>query len=275
MTCDEARHHLLDLQRGRLSPELDRELRLHLEACPACARARVEEEVLTELLERRLPVYPASGALKRRLATLAPIAPPPAPVVPLAPRRSWPRVLAPAIAAAALLVAIGVTLVQRAGHDAGALAALTSEAVNDHLRVLQRDRPVDVESGGTHEVKPWFEGKLDFAPSVPSPVEPDMRLLGGSIGYFIDRKAAIVVYGLRRHVVTLLVFRADGLPWPAAKGAADERAPLRSALRGFHVFLWRSGEIGYALVGDVDPAELSGIAAKLAAQTSPPSPKQG
>ncbi len=271
MNCDDARQRLLELQRGRLSPDLDREVRLHLEACRACARARAEEDVLTELLERRLPLYPAPGALKRRLAKLAP-APQPAPVMPFAPRRRWPRVVAPALAAAALVVAITVTLVQRSAHDGGALAALTNEAVNDHLRVLLRDRPVDIESGEMHQVKPWFEGKLDFAPSVPSPVVPDMRLEGGSIGYFIDRKAAVVVYRLRRHVVTLLVFRADGLPGSAAKGVADERTPLRGSLRGFDVFLWRSGELGYALVADVDPVELSGIAAKLAAQTRSPAP---
>ncbi len=269
MSCDEVRELLLDFQRGRLPAAVERELRLHLEACGACARARAEEDVLTELLERRLTRYPASAALKRRLATLVPAATQPSPTS-FAPRRQFWRVASPALAAAALALAITITFVERSGHDGGALAALTSEAVNDHLRVLQRDRAVDVESGETHEVKPWFEGKLDFAPAVPSPVVPDMRLEGGSIGYFIDRKAAVVVYRLRRHLVTLLAFRADGLPGPAGKGVADERTPRRESQRGFEVFLWRSGELGYALVGDVDPVELSGIAAKLAAQTRSP-----
>jgi anti-sigma factor RsiW len=166
-----------------------------------------------------------------------------------------------------LAVAAAAVLVDRSmAQDRGTLAALTGEAVSDHLRVLQRDRPVDVESTGTHQVKPWFEGKLDFAPSVPAPVEPDMRLEGASVGYFLDRKAAVVVYGLRRHVLTLLVFRADGLRWPGAL-AQGERIPSRAALRGFHVFLWRSGGLAYALVGDADRAELAGIAAKLAAST--------
>jgi len=268
MSCDEVRELLLDFQRGRLSAAADRELRLHLETCRACARARAEEDVLSEILERR-PFYPASGALKRRLATLVPAATQPSPTS-FAPRRRWARVASPALAAAALAIAIGVTLVELSARDGGALAALTSEAVNDHLRVLQRDGAVDVESGETHAVKPWFEGKLDFAPAVPSPVVPDMRLEGGSTGYFIDRKAAVVVYRLRRHLLTLLAFRADGLPGPAGKGVADERTPRRESQRGFEVFLWRSGELGYALVGDVDPAELSGIAAKLAAATRAP-----
>ena len=267
MTCDEARQHLLDLQRGRLPGGREREVVAHLEGCTACARTRDEEEVLTELLERRLPVYPASAALKRRLAALAPAAPRALADARVARRRRWSAAVAPALAAAAVVVAIAVARLERPGSAGGPLATFAGEAVNDHLRVLQRTAPVDIESGGTHQVKPWFEGKLDFAPSVPTPVDPEMRLLGGALGYFIDRPAAVMVYGVRRHVVTLLAFRADGLAWPPAAGAPDARTPVQADLRGYHVFIWRSGGLGYALVGDVDPKELGAIAAKVAAQT--------
>lgn len=282
MTCDDARPHLLDLQRGRLEPALEREVARHLEGCAACRAASAEEEVLTSLLAK-LPPHRASPALRRRLAALAASAarlPAEASAASL-PAQAWAarlpggraafppmrftRGVAAAVAAGALALA-AVALVGRSGpRDAGPLAALTSEAVSDHLRVLQRERPVDVESAGTHDVKPWFEGKLDFAPSVPAPVGPEMRLVGGTVGYFLDRPAAVVVYGLRKHVVTLLAFRADGLAWPQG-GEAGPRVPSQGALRGFHVFLWRSGGLGYALVGDADRAELSGIAAKMAAE---------
>ena len=48
-----------------------------------------------------------------------------------------------------------------------------------------------------------FEGDADFP------------LKGGSLGYFRDRKAAVFVYARRLHSISLLVFRADGLPWPS------------------------------------------------------------
>jgi anti-sigma factor RsiW len=275
MTCEEARPQLLDLRRGRLDPAVEREVAVHLQGCAACAAASAEEDLLSSLLER-LPSRQASPALRRRLATLAAAAarlPSEAPAagLPEAAATAMPvrftRSMAAAVAVGALAVA-AVALIGRTGsREAGPLAALTSEAVSDHLRVLQRERPVDVESGGTHDVKPWFEGKLDFAPAVPAPVAPEMRLVGGTVGYFLDRPAAVVVYGVRKHVVTLLAFRADGLAWPADGGEATPRAPSQGALRGFHVFLWRSGGLGYALVGDVDPAELSEIAAKMAGAT--------
>jgi anti-sigma factor RsiW len=271
MTCEELRLVLLDLQRGRLAVDARHAADAHLAGCPGCARANEVESALSDVLERRLPQYPASPALKRRLAELAPAVAEPAAVLALRPdarRRRLARVLAPALAAA-FAVATAALLVERAtSRPSGPLAALTDEAVNDYLRVLQRERPVEVESGGTHQVKPWFEGKLDFAPSVPAPVAAEMRLEGGAVGYFRDRKAAVIVYALRRHVVTLFAFRADGLDWPrGAAPAAGGRPIARSDERGFHVFLWRAGDLGYALVSDADPVELGEIAAKLAHQT--------
>jgi anti-sigma factor RsiW len=47
----------------------------------------------------------------------------------------------------------------------------------------------------------------------------------------------------------------------------DGTAAFRASSRGFHVVLWRSGGLGYALVSDMDPAELATIAAKLAERT--------
>jgi len=269
MTCEDVRLLFLDRQRGRLAPEVRRAADAHLASCADCARADRVEAALSDALERRLPQYPASPALKRRLAGMAPPVAAPAPVRATAfapPRRRFARALAPALAAT-FAVATAALLVERATRrPESALASLTGEAVNDYLRVLQREHPVEVESGGTHQVKPWFEGKLDFAPSVPAPVSAQMRLEGGAVGYFRDRKAAVVVYGLRRHVVTLLVFRADGLDWPRAP-AGGGRTLARGDQRGFHVFLWRAGDLGYALVSDADPVELGEIAAKLAQQT--------
>jgi anti-sigma factor RsiW len=34
--------------------------------------------------------------------------------------------------------------------------------------------------------------------------------------------------------------------------------------RGYHVLLWRDGDLGYALVSDVDPKELETLAQKIA-----------
>jgi anti-sigma factor RsiW len=249
----------------RLEPTLRGGVGAHLDGCASCTRAERTEHALDEVLERRLPRFSAPPSLQRRLGLLVPR---PAPVR-AAPRR-WTRTLAPAMAAA-LAVGLGGLLLQRGASRSGDSAQLTSELVNDHLRVLASQHPVEIESGGPHQVKPWFEGKLDFAPVVPAPEGGELTLRGGSVGYVFDRKAAVLIYGLRLHVVTLLVFRADGLE---GSGAGDlQRGPPQlseQSARGFNVVLWRSGGLGYALVSDLNPAELNEVAARVAAATAAP-----
>ena len=81
-------------------------------------------------------------------------------------------------------------------------------------------------------MKPWFEGRLDFAPVVAFGGDDDFPLQGGSVAYFVDRKAATFVFKRRLHVVTLFVFRAEGLPWPAVGHApVGQRAGRRFAPR--------------------------------------------
>ncbi len=112
-----------------------------------------------------------------------------------------------------------------------------------------------IESGGIHQVRPWFAGRLDFAPVVAFEGDAEFPLKGGTVEYFLDRQAAVFVYGHRLHTISLFVFRADGLPWPGAG--------LRTAARGFSVVLWRAGDLGYALVSDVDPATLERLAGRF------------
>src|SRR5438067_2016190 len=252
MRCDEVRLHLLDYQEGRLRLETQNAVRAHLDGCPDCTRADTVEQELTRLLEQRLPQHPASLALKRRLAARW--------WEPPAPRSWWSRrraSLSPVLAVAAVvLVAAPVVYYERAASRAAReQTAMVAEAVNDHLRLLASPRPLDVESGGLHQVKPWFAGRLDFAPVVT---------FEGGVGYFRDRKAAVFVYARRLHPISLLVFRADGLSWPSRSltRVNDVEASV-AAERGFNVIVWRRGELGYALVSDVDAGELKAFAARL------------
>lgn len=261
MNCDDVRPELLDYQRGRLPADVEARVRAHLEGCAACARTEAAERTLTELLEQRLPQHAAPLALKRRLAAEWPDA-----LASPTPSwwQRWGRPLMPAMAVAAVLLTVLPLYYQERGARALS-AGLVTEAVNDHLRILSSQHPLDVETGDFHRVKPWFEGRLDFAPRVSFLGDADFPLKGGAVGYFLDRKAAVFVFNRRLHAVSLFVFRADGLPWPVR-----ELTPLGNAraytasTRGFNAVLWRSGELGYALVSDVDAAELAQLAAKVA-----------
>jgi anti-sigma factor RsiW len=264
MTCEDARAQLLDYQRGRLAFPAESEVRAHLDGCADCTRDDALEHELTKALEQRLPLHPASIALKRRLAAQWPTA---------STQRSWWRrwrpVLMPALAFAALLMLVTPVLYyeRTASRMAGERAGLVAEAVNDHLRVLASQHPLDIESSDVHQVKPWFEGRLDFAPRVAFEGDAEFPLKGGALGYFRDRKAAVFVYARRLHPITLLVFRADGLTWPTrAQTPGGPAEVYRTVDRGFNVIMWRTDELGYALVSDVDARDLNALAARIPLQ---------
>ena len=261
MDCRDVRWHLLAYQREQLGRELRADIHAHLGSCATCARADEAERVLTDVLERRLPQHSASLALKRRLAAQWPATPPSKPSW----WQRWGRSLVPAAAVAVvLLVALPLYYERTGGGRTTGTAGMVREAANDYVRLLSSQHPLDIESGGIHQVKPWFEGRLDFAPVVSFEGDQDFPLKGGAVGYFLDRKAAVLVYGRRLHTISLFVFRGEGLPWPTRglEPMGKTQAYLTAA-RGFNVILWRAGELGYALVSDLDSRELFELGMKL------------
>jgi anti-sigma factor RsiW len=255
MTCQEVQPLIREATRGGLDATTRALVYQHLASCPACERLAEEERALDRLLEEQLSQHPAPLALKRRLQARLP----PRPTAP--PRRRLQRWWAPVSVAVAACAAL-VLFLRPPGSSSG--NPMLAEAVADHLRVVYRDRPVDIESGGPHQVKPWFTGRLDFA--LPSVFGGDdaFTLEGGSVGYYLDRQAAVLVYKRQLHRASLFVFRAEGLSFPKTDHSIGRAAAAVNQRRGFSVILWRQGELGYALVSDLNSDELLRLATAIA-----------
>ncbi len=280
MDCGEARLLLPDFVLGRLASDARAAFEAHARVCADC-RAAAADAALDGALGRLPPLAPPDS-LKGRLEALvaaadeapvaaqgpAPVAPPVrAPVPRPRARARWLAPLTSACAAALLTLAVVRTTDQRRSRGGAESPAsdLASEAVNDHIRVVSSSHPVEIESGGIHQVKPWFSGRLDFAPRVAFSGDDDFPLVGGSVAYFRDRKAAVFVFKRRLHTITLLVFPSTGLDWPPP-GAPMKIGRLdaaEGALRGFSVLSWRDGDLGYALVSDVNREDLEALAARV------------
>jgi anti-sigma factor RsiW len=260
---EQTRRALLDYQRGTLPLADSAEVEAHLASCAECRAIDSEERALTELLVTRLPRTAAPAELKLRLLRMAAATSTPAPASVPKPRRA----LAPWTAAvASLAVAAAALLWPRPDHTSPR-PALIEEAVNDHLRVLYAAEPLEIRSTGIHDVKPWFTGRIDFAPDVGFSGDEDFPLVGGAVAYFIDGKAATFVFKHRLHTLSLFVFRAGQLTWPSGSTEMLGRVPLqRAELRGFHVLVWRSGELGHALVSDAESATVMRLASKVVQQ---------
>lgn len=126
------------------------------------------------------------------------------------------------------------------------LGATDEELVADHVRALRVGPLFQVQSSDRHTVKPWFQGKLDYAPPVLDLADAQFPLLGGRVEHFDSNSIAALVYGRHGHMINLFV-------WPA-----DQPRPLQSSqVKGFNVSHWSDGRMQFWVVSDMDKTELA------------------
>jgi anti-sigma factor RsiW len=230
---------------GELGVAEAAELSAHLAGCADCRDEQAALLALGAELRGQLPRYAAPADLRQRVENS--LRQPVEFTLPPASRR-WPRLTRPRFngalgAGVALALAASVALlVLPAGSDLADLAAAS------HIRALQPGHLTDVASTNQHTVKPWFDGKLDYAPPVRDFATNGFPLLGGRLDYLDGRAVAALVYGRDRHVIDLYV-------WPGSGGL------LVTRVAGYAVRGWSDGGMRFLAVSDLNAADLAGFAA--------------
>jgi anti-sigma factor RsiW len=227
------------------------EVRDHIATCPECAREHEALVSTVRTLKEGLVRHNAPDVLKARIrSSLAATAPEQEPeqgperAAPVrSPRRSWPRLLAAGIAIAVISSGLTYTASRSTIVDQSPVRAL----LDSHIRSLMPGHLTDVASTNQHNVKPWFNGRLDMSPTVPNLDSAGFILTGGRLDYVDKRPVAAVVYMRRQHVINVY-------SWPTP-GAADE-AKHESTENGYHLVQWRSGGIELWAVSDLNLTEL-------------------
>ncbi len=232
---------------GELSAKDRASIEGHAAGCAACARAIAATRAVSGSLRAagRYAV-PAGIGDRIRAALSAEAARAPDPV------RRWWRPVTSHLAAAMAGAAIVALLVGGAGLSPRGPA--NQEAVSAHVRGLLGRYALSVESGNQHIVRPWFAGKIEFAPRVADLAGDGFPLRGGRVDILGGRAAAALMYGRREHRITVLI-----QPLAAAAASANS-APGE---RGYHVEIWRDAEFVYWAISDLNRAELKSFVALL------------
>ena len=140
---------------------------------------------------------------------------------------------------AALAAALAFLVITPAQPD------LIDQVVAGHVRALQPGHLEDVVSTDQHTVKPWFDGRLDFAPPVKDLAAKNFPLLGGRLDYLAGRPVAALAYGRDKHIIDLFI-------WPGS----DSLIPTNAARNGYNAVHWSSGGMNFWAVSDLEAGEL-------------------
>jgi anti-sigma factor RsiW len=233
---------------GYIDGELDAaraaDFERHLASCPQCTSALESQESLRSSIQRAGLYERAPVALRRKVEAQFRI---PGPVA-IAPVRARMRPTQWLALAAALIIAffIGVRLLP-GPVGRGGQTELASAIVDAHLRSLQPGHLVDVVSTDQHTVKPWFDGRVDFAPPVRDLASEGFPLQGGRLDVVKGHQVAVLVYARRKHVVNVFI-------WPTTE---PDMSPQSGSQLGYNWIDWRKGGMEMCAVSDVSASDLN------------------
>ena len=237
------------LVQAELDGELDAgqaaALEAHRAGCAICQTAQAELWRARELLRGETYEITPDDVRARVMARLRQAGP--RPVATPSRRRSW---VFPSLGGfglgAACAAALAFLLVLPQRDD------LSDELVAGHIRALQPGHLEDVVSTDQHTVKPWFDGRLDFAPPVRDFAADGFPLKGGRLDYLDGRPVAALIYQRDKHIIDVFVWPQSGAPVHLASN---------TALQGYNVVHWAAEGMNFWAVSDLERAQLDDFAA--------------
>jgi anti-sigma factor RsiW len=255
MNCKEA----LELQHAHVDGELDLahnlQMEAHLQSCAACRLAGENLQHLRVALRADELFSRAPAGLRRRIRSALSHE-----------DRNEPRAvswfpwlwlkLAGMSVAIALLAWLAVVELK----VPSAADRLAQEITSAHVRSLMASHLMDVASTDQHTVKPWFDGKLDFAPAVVNLTDHGFPLIGGRLDYLENRPVAALIYQRQKHLINLFI-------WPSAADSATSET--LTTYHGYNLIHWRAAGMTYWAVSDLNRSELRDFAQLIGDQTVP------
>jgi len=231
--CENRQAMLNSLLDGELDAVNTAAAEAHLASCRECREELERFRAVRQAIAQPGARHRAPDALRVRIDAALTAA------EPVVRRPTLPSWLAPGVAGA-LAASLAFVLIAPPRGQSG----LDDQLIAGHIRSLQVEHLTDVRTTDEHQVRPWFNGKIDFAPQVPELATAGFPLAGGRLDYVNGRTVAALVYRRRLHTINLFV-------WPAP--SSDRRLVQKD---GYSLEEWSAGGLRYAAVSDIPAAEL-------------------
>jgi anti-sigma factor RsiW len=238
VNCREAHNLIHAYCDGELDLTHSLEVESHLSTCQECSRERQNLQVLKTALKDPALYFKAPASLRRQVLSQT------RRVEPRARVWSWNWFAPLAVATAATCLVLFL-----AGNFAGPSSQerLAQEITASHIRSMMAGHISDVASSDQHTVKPWFDGKVDFAPPVKDLARQGFPLSGGRLDYIDGHPAAALVYLRQKHIINLFI-------WPTNAANAAPGAPITR--NGYHLFHWVASGMSFWAASDLNEKEL-------------------
>jgi anti-sigma factor RsiW len=221
----------------------------HIKSCLDCRAALEAERNLVAAIRNARPLYATPASLEKNIASLVECSGARPKLV-----SSWPMLAACAL----LLLALSgfwLAVPKPAREDRSSFVTM---AVNNHVRYLMGQSPLEVFSDSPEAISTWFAGKLRFNlklpdyPQAPEETKP-YHVEGGRLVGFKEDYAAYIVYRLKGHPISLVV-TSDAV----AKPSGGEEIPWQGlrfhfqSVAGWKVLTWSDNGLTYALVSGLE-----------------------
>jgi anti-sigma factor RsiW len=217
---------------GELDGAASTDAEQHLQSCAECQAFVASAAIAGDLIRRDAVRYHAPVGLRQNILKSLDT-----PRI-AAPRGFW---LGAGSGAGAMALAAGLALFFLLPPSA---ASLSQALVDDHVGALMQHREIAVVSSNHHTVKPWFAGRVAVSPPVADFVAEGFTLAGGRVDRVAGRDMAVVVYRHGAHEMDLYVWAGGSAPLPGA-----------GMRHGYRLTSWKSADLDFAAVSDVDSVE--------------------
>jgi anti-sigma factor RsiW len=250
---------LNSLADGELSADQLAGVNEHLAQCPSCTSGALAQSLLKSATARAGQRYAPPRQFQQRLMHLARQQNATQETSNPARRLINPLSLSGWATACVLLLAFAsVAIFERQAHQSAIVssesAALITEACDQHIATLAANEPPQVISTDRHTVKPWFQGKLPFSFNLPDNLPVDTKLEGANLTYLHNQPAALLLYSIGKHRVSVFVLQ---------RTVTSPARALTAEHAGFHVAAFSTSDLDVFAVSDVDTIRLSNLVSQI------------